>query len=226
MSTKIVLVDDHHLLRDGLKMVLRRDPGMEVVGEASNLVEALECVRRVKPDLVLMDVHLPDGNGISIVRSILNEVPQARILMLSGDSDLAHVHEAMKAGVSGYLLKEDTNQEVILTAVRSVLNNNTYLSPTVTTALVENLRANRPAVAPTAQRPLSKLEIEVLQLIAEGLRNKEMAIRMGVSVKSVETYRARLMKKVNCASTAELVRYALREGLMSWVSDLPSAPTG
>lgn len=207
-------------------MVLRRDPGMEVVGEASNLVEALECVRRVKPDLVLMDVHLPDGNGISIVRSILNEVPQARILMLSGDSDLAHVHEAMKAGVSGYLLKEDTNQEVILTAVRSVLNNNTYLSPTVTTALVENLRANRPAVAPTAQRPLSKLEIEVLQLIAEGLRNKEMAIRMGVSVKSVETYRARLMKKVNCASTAELVRYALREGLMSWVSDLPSAPTG
>ncbi len=98
-------------------MVLGRVPDMEVLAEAANLVEAMECVRRVKPDLVLMDVHLPDGSGISIVRNILDELPLARIIILSGDSDLAHVHEALQAGVSGYLLKEDTNQDVILMAL-------------------------------------------------------------------------------------------------------------
>jgi len=210
MSISIFLVDDHQILRDGLCLILQKQPDFQVVGAVSTVAEALGGIGAHKPDLTIMDVHLPDGSGLAATRKILAEDPQARVLVLSGDPSMPLVHEALQIGVRGYLLKDEAAEELVR-AVRMVMGGHVYLCPSVSTLLAEELKNRAVAPEPPPAR-LSERETEVLQLIAQGLRNKEMAVRLGVTTKSVETYRARLLRKTSCASTAELVRYAVREG--------------
>lgn len=211
MSISIFLVDDHQILRDGLCLILQKQPDFHVVGAVSTVAEALGGIGKFKPDLTIMDVHLPDGSGLAAARSVLAQDAEARVLVLSGDPDMTLVHEALRMGVRGYLLKDEAADELVR-AVRQVMNGHVYLCPSVSTLLAQEMRNSAAAPEPPAAR-LSERETEVLQLIAQGLRNKEMAVRLGVTTKSVETYRARLLRKTGCASTAELVRYAVREGL-------------
>ncbi len=218
MPVRIVIVDDHRVLREGLRALLVREKDFEVVGEAGDSRTALECIRQVAPSLVIMDLQLPDETGIVCTQRILAEHPNTKVLVLSGHPDLTHVQEALQAGASGYVLKEDASEELVR-AVRSVLQGQIYLSPAAATALIGRLfhqppqAAAKPLTSPSLPQ-LSEREITVLRLMVDGLRNKEAADRMGVSVKSVETYRARLMEKLGCSTTAELVRHAIRAGLV------------
>lgn len=206
MSAKILLVDDHLLFCDGLRLILKRASEFEVVGESGSVRGALELALTLKPDIVVMDVNLPDGNGIDACRQLGDVLPQTKVLMLSGHTDMSAVKAAVKAGARGYLLKDQASDE-FLRALRSVMEGQIYLCPEAATALVENCLEEPKAVR------LSEREVQVLKSIADGLRNKEIAAQLNISTKSVETYRARLMAKLECQSTAQLVRYALREGL-------------
>lgn len=213
MPIRIVIVDDHRVLRDGLRTLLTREPNFEVVGEAGDGRSVVESVRQTSPDLVLMDLNLPDMTGIVCTQRILAERPGTKVLVLSGDPDLSHVPEALQAGAAGYVLKEETTVELVR-AIHSVMNGEAHLSASATTALVGGLFRETPSPVPTPVPRLSEREIAVLKLVIDGLRNKEVAARLGVSVKSVETYRARLMTKLGCSTTAELVRHAIRAGLV------------
>ena len=212
-ETRILLVDDHRMMRQGLRQLLAVEPGLIVVGEAFNGQSAREQVRMLSPDLVLMDIHLPDESGVEITRQILAEFPAVKVIALSSDSAVEMVLLALRAGVSGYLLKENGADELIQ-AIHTVMDHRLYLSPEVSSAVVLkfNESSGREETKP-AGTDLSERERMLLRLIADGNRNKEMAAALAVTVKSVETYRSRLQKKLGCAGTAKLVRYAIREGI-------------
>ena len=211
-SVRILLVDDHRMIRNGLRLLIQQQPNLTVVGEETCGQPTLDRVKELQPHLVLMDVDLPDGNGIQFSRRILAAFPQVKILILSAHPDPAFVNDALQAGVSGYILKEDASEE-LTRAIRAVMSGLNYLSPQVTTAMVRGYTQSKPAAAPPVGSTLSEREQQVLKLLAVGRRNKEVAVELGLSTKSVETYRSRLMAKTGCSSAAELVRYALREGL-------------
>lgn len=209
---KILLVDNHQMVRQGLRLLIKEQPNMTVVGEASDRKSALEQVRSLSPDLVLMDVHLEGESGIEISRSLLAEFPSLKIIALSGDPDLAVVHDALQAGVSGYITKENSHEELVR-AIRTVLDHRLYLSPEVASVVVVDYMKILNEPAGLSKPVLTDRERQLLKLVAEGKRNKEIAEVLAVGVKSVETYRSRLMKKLNCASAADLTRYAIREGI-------------
>ena len=212
MDVRIVLVDDHCILRDGLRMILQREPDFTIVGETGDARSALECVRKTAPDLAVMDLHLPDEDGLVCTRRILEERPGTKILILSGSPDLRRVQEALRAGAAGYVLKDEAADELVR-AVRNVMQGKVHLSPSAATAMVRELNVEPEPEAAAVGPTLSERELAVLKLIVDGLRNKEIAEHLSVSTKSVETYRARLMTKLGCTSTAELVRYAVRVGI-------------
>jgi DNA-binding NarL/FixJ family response regulator len=199
------------MMRDGLRLVLEREEGFKVVGEAGDVRSALECVRKMLPDLVLLDVQMPDGSGLDAARQILSMHPSVQILMLSGHPDQSCVNEAICIGVSGYLAKDEASNELVR-AIHAIMEGKVYLCPFSATALANQLRSNADATTVVADPKLSERELEVLRSVVAGMRNKEIADRLGISVKSVESYRARLMSKTGCSSPAELVRYALKEG--------------
>lgn len=209
---KILLVDDHRLMREGLRALLLNHPTLRVVGEAGGRLHALEQVRTTQPDVVVMDVHLPGENGIEIGAQILAEVPRTKIIILSGDVELATIQKALQTGISGYITKNDPPEEVIQ-AIHEVMDHRVHLSREVATIVAQDYaRAMVNRSAP--EKPLlSERERLLLRLVAEGKRNKEIADALEVTAKSVETYRSRLMHKLNCNSAAELTRYALREGI-------------
>ncbi len=210
---RILLVDDHRLFSNGLRLILERTPGLVVVGEAADAAAALELAAGTRPDLVLTDIHLPNGDGIELAGRLASVCPEAKIVFLSGDADFALVRRALKAGGHGYLLKDSAAHDVIR-AIEAARSGGIYLSPEVALALVEVHRRDEAVPAPAAGPALSDRETEVLRLIAEGLRNKEIAEQLKVGAKSVETYRRRLLLKLGYTSTAELVRHAVREGLI------------
>lgn len=214
MQVRILLVDDHRIMRDGLRMILRKEPGFTVVGEAGDARSALECVRQTTPDLVVMDLQLPDESGIVCSQRIVAERPDTRILVLSADPDLSRIQQALQAGASGYVLKDEASDELVR-AVHTVMNGKVHLSPSAATTLVGGLKTNPTLATPSALSTLSERELTVLKLVVDGMRNKEIADRLEVSTKSVETFRSRMMAKLGCSSTADLVRYALREGITS-----------
>ena len=212
-NQRILLVDDHRILREGLCALLTREPGLEVVAQVGDGDAALKAVRRAPPDLVLMDIHLPDMNGIEVARRILAVFPEVKVIMLSSDHGHDSVHEALLAGVSGYVLKENASEELVR-AIRAVVGGQLYLCPEVSTEIIASYRRGQlPNIAPPGPE-LSNREREVLKLLADGLRTKEIAERIGVSTKTVETYRHRLMEKLQLTSVAELTRYAIREGIV------------
>ena len=206
---RILLADDHALVRHGFRMILAAQPDMEIAGEAGNGREAVELAQKLKPDVVVMDVAMPELNGIEATRRLIELAPRTRVLALSMHKDNVYVREILRAGARGYLLKDSADADLIA-AVRAVAKGEGYLSPGVSDAVLSDYRRH-------VTDPLDLLtsrEREVLQLIAEGKTNKEIATSLNLSVYTVEAHRGRLMEKLNLHSTGELVRFAVRSGLI------------
>lgn len=213
MSTiKILLADDHRIMRDGLRALLENEPDIEVIAEADNGRDAVEMARDLNPTVVVMDLSMPGLNGVEATRQILNQNDSIKILALSMHADKRFVIGALSAGASGYVLKDCAFEELVR-AIRTVMNR-TYLSPGIADIVVESCRSTPPA----SDQPLAVLtprEREVLQLVTEGTSVKNIASILHVSPKTVETHRQHIMKKLNTHSIADLTKYAIREGLTS-----------
>lgn len=212
MKIRILLADDHRLFRDGLRTLLDQREDMEVIGEAVDGPAAVAAAAQHKPDIVLMDISMPDLNGIEATRKIVAEHSGAKIIMLSMHSDQRFVTESLRAGASGYVLKDCAIEELI-EAIRTVSRKQIFLSATIAESVIKDyigLTVNR---SDSVFSTLSAREREVLQLLAEGNSTKEIAARLDVSIKTVETHRKQIMDKLDIHSIAELTKYAIREGL-------------
>jgi DNA-binding NarL/FixJ family response regulator len=214
MKTFVMIVDDHQIVRDGLKAILHNEQGIGVIAEADNGRSALRLIKELKPDIVIMDIAMPDMNGIDATRRISSEYPDVKVLILSMHHEKRMVIEVLNAGAKGYLLKECASDE-LLRAIRTLLQGETYLSPKISSIVVKDLVKQQKGEAPSEIFPLSSREREVLQLLAEGKSMKEIAFTMDVSIKTVEAFRKRLMDKLKVNSIAELTKIAIREGLTS-----------
>ncbi len=210
MTIRVVIVDDHAILRSGLRRVLDAEPDIEVVGEAANAERAVFEALAGKPDVVLMDVVMPGKSGIDGMPAVLQAVPEAKVLMLSMQDDPHYVREAFEAGASGYVLKEAADTEVV-GAVRAVAAGERYVHPALGARLIAADAADR---RKAEEDPLSEREREVLRLLALGHTNQEIAKLLYISVRTAETHRAHIMQKLRLSSRAELVRYALENGLI------------
>jgi two-component system response regulator NreC len=210
VSARILIVDDHAVVRSGLSMLVNAEKDLEVVGEAGSAREAIFEARSAKPDVVLMDVMMPDQSGIEVVPKLLHELPEAKVLVLSMQDDPRYVREAFEAGASGYVLKEAADTELVA-AIREVARGGRYVHPELGARLVAAETAERRRAE---EDPLSDREREVLRLLALGHTNQEIAKELYISVRTAETHRAHIMQKLRLSSRAELVRYALDEGLL------------
>src|SRR5258705_6981587 len=206
---RILLADDHAMVRQGFRMILSSQPDMEIIGEAGNGREAVEMSEKLVPDVIVMDVAMPELNGIEATRKITAALPRSRILALSMHKDSVYVREILRAGARGYLLKDSIDSD-LLAAVRAVAKGEGYLSPAVSDAVLSDYRKH--VTAPLDL--LTSREREVLQRIAEGQTNKEIATALTLSVYTIDAHRGRIMEKVNLHSTGELVRFAVRKGLI------------
>jgi DNA-binding NarL/FixJ family response regulator len=207
---RILLVDDHTVVRRGIRMILSAQPDMEVVAEGKNGFEAIEAAGKTQPDVVIMDVNMEGMNGIEGARRIVENLPRCRVLALSMHRDAVYVREMLKAGAKGYLVK-DADDDALLDAVRAVARGDAYLSPSVADSVLTDYRRH----VTNPMDLLTAREREVLQLIAEGQTNKDIASQLSLSVYTVEAHRGRLMEKLNLHSTGELVRFAMRNGFIS-----------
>lgn len=214
MTIRILLADDHKITRDGLKVLLENQKNFTVVGEADNGRLAVRLAAELKPDVVVMDINMPELNGIEATRQIAAEVPGTKIIALSMYSDKRYVVGMLKAGVSGYLLKNCAFDE-LAAAISAVVNNQNYMSQKIAGTVMKEYATILEASDSSPAAQLSSREREVLQLIAEGMKTKDIADRIHVSVKTVETHRQQIMRKLNVTSIAELTKIALREGLTS-----------
>ncbi len=212
MSIKIVLADDHQVLREGICSLLEKQGNLEVVAQADNGRTAVRLVRDLQPDIVIMDIAMPDLNGIEATRQIRAESPDVKVIALSMHSDRRFVAEMLKAGASGYLLKNSAFQQ-LTSSIRAVMEGRNYLCPEIGEIVVDDYIKKLSANETSGVSPLSPREREVLQLIAEGNSTKEIASNLSVSVKTADTHRQQIMKKLNCRSVAELTKYAIREGI-------------
>jgi len=206
---RILLADDHSVVRQGFRLILEAQENWEVIGEASNGREAVEKAEALRPDVVVMDVAMPELNGIEATRRISRTEPRVRILALSMHKDSVYVREILRAGARGYLLKDAIDSDLV-DAVRHVAAGEAYISPAVAEAVLDDYRKH--VTDPIDL--LSSREREVLQLIAEGKTNKEVAGALNLSVHTVDAHRGRIMEKLNLHSTGELVRFAMRKGLI------------
>lgn len=211
-ATRVVIADDHTLVRAGIRSLLDKLSGIEVVGEASDGREVLRLVAEHQPHIVLMDIGMPDLNGLDATRQLSELHPNVRVVMLSIFSDEEYVYQALRAGASGYLLKGASIEELEL-AIRSAARGETFLSPQVSRPLIDEYvrRTN----SSRQGENLSGRQRQVLQLVAEGKTTKQVALELGISVKTVETHRAQLMDRLNIHDVAGLVRYAIKTGLVN-----------
>lgn len=214
MKIRILLADDHTILRAGLKMMLNAQPDMEVVGEAQDGRQAIEEAQKLQPDLVLMDITMPDLNGIEATRQIKRLVSDTKILMLTMHEHDEYVFQALQAGASGYMLKEAADTELI-TAIHVITSGQFYLSPTAQSVVVgDYLQKVRTGEERDSYSSLTEREREILKLVAEGFTNNQIAERLVISPKTVDTHRTHIMDKLNMHSRAELIKYAMRRGLL------------
>jgi DNA-binding NarL/FixJ family response regulator len=212
MAIRILLADDHMIVREGMRSLLEKENDMEVVAVADNGRMALKLAGELRPDVVVMDIAMPEMNGIEATRRLSGDMPGIRVLILSMHSARRFVVETLAAGARGYLLKDCASEELVR-GIRTVAADETYLSPKVADIIVRDYMKRLPESQQPGLAILSSREGEVLQLIAEGLNTKEIAFTLGISAKTVETHRQQIMKKLNLYSVAELTRYAIREGL-------------
>jgi two-component system response regulator NreC len=214
MKIRILLADDHTILRAGLKMMLNAQPDMEVVGEAQDGRQAIEETHKLQPDIVLMDITMPDLNGIEATRQIKRIVPDVKILMLTMHEHDEYVFQALQDGASGYMLKEAADTELI-TALHVITSGQFYLSPTAQSVVVgDYLQKVRTGEERDSYSSLTEREREILKLVAEGFTNNQIAERLIISPKTVDTHRTHIMDKLNMHSRAELIKYAMRRGLL------------
>ncbi len=215
MSIKVILADDHKIMRDGLRSLLEKEPDIEVVAEAENGRTAVQQVQELSPDIVIMDVSMHDLNGIEATRQIIAKYPDVKVLALSMHSDKTYVAGILSAGASGYLLKDSAFDE-LAEAIRVVISDQFYLSSRVAGIVTKDyVRHLSGASDPSTHSSLTAREREVLQLLAEGKSKKQLALQLNMSVKTVETHRQKIMEKLDIYSIAELTKYAIREGLTS-----------
>jgi DNA-binding NarL/FixJ family response regulator len=210
-NVRIMLVDDHDMIRSGLRVLLEGEPGVSVVGEASNGREAVDLIKQLAPDIVVMDLGMPDLNGIDATRQAVANQPRLKVIGLSANTDDRFAIEMLRVGAVGFVAKVAAFEE-LRTAIRAVMNNKVYFSPSVI-AQVAARAGDGNSNPRSAFVALSAREREVLQLIAEGRPTKQVASQLGVSVKTAETHRRNVMLKLNIESVAELTKYAIREGL-------------
>lgn len=212
MSIKILLAEDHHIIRQGLRALLENQADFEIVGEADDGRTAVGLTRKHSPDVVIMDVSMPELNGIDATRQILREISGARVIALSMYSDKRFVNGMLEAGVSGYLLKNCLVDE-LTDAIRSVMRGQKYLSPQILGDIVDGYREQLSRDGVLKETPLSSREREIVQLIAEGKDSRQIAECLYISHKTVESHRRRIMEKLEMHTVAELTKFAIREGL-------------
>ncbi len=210
--TRVLIADDHTLVRAGIRSLLDKLPGIKVVAESSNGTEVLRLVAEHQPQIVLMDIAMPELNGLEATRQLAELHPNVRVVILSIYSDEEHVYQALRAGASGYLLKGGSIEELEL-AIRSAARGETFLSPQISRPVIDEYVRRTRASHP--EEILSSRQRQVLQLIAEGKTMKQVALDLSISVKTVETHRAQLMDRLNIHDVAGLVRYAIKMGLVN-----------
>ena len=214
MTVTILLADDHNLMRAGLRALLEKDSNFKVVGEAATGREVLSLSAKLVPQVVIMDITMPDTNGIEATRRLLDDDPRLKVIGLSMHSDKRTIREMLKAGAVGYLPKDCARDE-LHQAIRTVTAGQVYISPKVARVVTEGFVYGSAPEKTAARDILSSREIEVLQLLAEGKSTKEIAHEMGLSAKTVESHRKKISDKLGIQTVAELTKYALREGLTS-----------
>ncbi len=210
----VVLTDDHMIIRDGLRALLERQPDMEVVAEADNGRTALKHVKELSPDVVIMDIGMRELNGIDATRQIVKISPGVKVLALSMYSDKRFIKGMLKAGASGYMLKDSAFKELI-DAIRVIVDNKTYISPSIASIVMNDYLGNSPEKDGSTRSLLTSRELEVLQLLAEGKSTKRIALSLDLSIKTIESHRNRVMQKIDVSNIADLTKYALREGIIS-----------
>ena len=214
MSIKVIIADDHKIMRNGLKSMLEKQRDIEIIAEASDGRTTVELAIKLKPDVIIMDIAMPDMNGIEATRQIIGKSPKIKVIALSMHSDKQFILEMLNAGASGYLLKDCAFHELI-NAIHSVASNRSYLSPEIADVMIKEFKHVITKESLSVFSLLTSRERQVLQLIAEGKTTKEIAYTLKVSTKTIETYRQQIMYKLDIHSIAGLTKYAVREGLTS-----------
>lgn len=212
MSIKVLLVDDHAIIREGLRSLLKKQPEMEVIADTGDGRKAIELVRELLPNIVIMDITMPGLNGIEATRQIIAEFPDVKVIALSIHSKRRYVADMLSAGATGYILKECLFDELVQ-AIKAVAAGGRYLSPRITDVVVSDYVKRLSTSAYSPFEALKTREREVLQLVAEGKSTKQIALELHVSTKTIEANRRQIMEKLNIHSVAELTKYAVREGL-------------
>jgi two-component system, NarL family, response regulator NreC len=214
MTTRILLVDDHAVVRSGLRMLLENERDVEIIGEAASAHEAIEAAMALRPNVILMDIGLPDLSGIDATREIKKRVPEAAIVALTIHEDEEYFFKMLEAGATGYVPKRAAPEE-LLTAIRAAATGQVYLYPSLAKLLVRDfLSGGRPSSADQPDSELTEREAEVLTYLAEGANNEEIANALVISPKTVARHRENIMRKLNLHSRSELVRYAIRKGII------------
>lgn len=212
MTTRILLADDHGILRAGLRNLLNAEPDFEVVGEAADGIQALELTEQTHPDLILMDISMPNMGGIEMLQQLRGKQNASKVLMLTVHEDDSLLKKAIRAGASGYLVKRAAESELI-NAIRTVMQGDLYVHPSMTRALLKDLFPAPPS-KPAGDNTLTHREVEILRMVARGYTNNQIAQKLSISARTVEGHRANLMGKLGLHSRVELVEYAEQHGLM------------
>jgi len=214
MKYAVVIVEDHQLFRDGLKSMLNKRDDITIVGEAEDGIKAIKLIRKLKPDLVLLDLSMPKMGGISVMKDVKRELPDTRILLLTIHESDQYVLEAFEAGADGYCIKDSSRQELMV-AIDSILQGKTYISPGISDQVMEGFLTNKKILKEkTNWDTITQREREVLKLLAEGYSNKEIGDLLHISVKTVEKHRANLIGKLDLHNVAQLTAYAIKKGLV------------
>ena len=214
MSTSIIIVDDHKIMRDGLRNILENESEIEIIGEADNGRDAVKLIIEKKPDIAIMDIGMPEMNGVEATRQIAKEMPNVKIIALSMHYDMQFVSGMLKAGAKGYLLKDCAGAELI-SAIKTVSKNNTYICQDITNTLIDDYSKGQSIDYVGDDTILTNRENEILQLLTEGKTTKQIARDLFISVKTVEAHRTNIMHKLDIRNLPELTKYAIRKGITS-----------
>jgi DNA-binding NarL/FixJ family response regulator len=212
---RLLVADDHEIVRIGLRALLEKQPGWEIAGEAGDGREAVAKAKELKPDVAVLDINMPSLNGLEATRQMLKQNSKAKVLILSTRDSDPLIHEVLDAGARGYVLKSDASQDLV-SAVRAVRYNKTFFTAEVAQMVLDGYldKKPRPANSEWQKSRLTPRQREIVQLLAEGKSSKEVAVALNLSVKTVETHRANIMRRLECHSVSEIVRYAIRNGII------------